>query len=110
MSTLSQFATGGIKSIQTGYVATIGIASGTGEEARYLDVTVSAVANIAKCLVTFNGSANTAGSTTSSSYNQSTSVFLIPTIRMLNSTTIRIMVSSSAANAIVGRWTLVEYF
>ena len=110
MSTLSQFATGGVKNIQTGYVATVGIASGTGEEAKYLDVTVSAVANIAKCLVTFNGSANSSGTTITSSYNASTSTFFIPTIRMLNSTTIRIMVSTPSASAIIGRWTLVEYF
>lgn len=112
MSTLSQFGSG-IKSIQTGYVGTAVVSIGTGEAFRYVDITVSAISNIAKCFVTFNGSANNQSSDTNSWYysNAIGGTFHIPTIRVLNSTTIRIMSSSTSvvANAFVGRWTLVEY-
>jgi hypothetical protein len=46
MSTLSQFAPfagGGLKSFQTGYANTTNATSGSGEDARYLDVTISSV-------------------------------------------------------------------
>lgn len=110
MSTLSQYGSG-IKSIQTGFVGTNAVSFGSGEAASYVDITVSAVSNISKCLVVFNGSANTTGSVISSYYSFPSSGinWIIPTIRVLNSTTIRIMSSTSAAAGFVGRWTLVEY-
>lgn len=112
MSTLSQFGSG-VKSVQTGYVATTTVSTGTGEASRYVDITVSTISNISKCFVVFNGSANNQSSDTNSWYYSSTinGTFLIPTIRVLNSTTIRIMSSSSTVIALgfVGRWTLVEY-
>lgn len=112
MSTLSQFGSG-VKSIQTGYVGTNSVFVGTGEAFRFVDITVSAVSNISKCFVVFNGSANTLSSDTISWYSSSSigNTSHIPTIRVLNSTTIRIMSSSTStiANAFVGRWTLVEY-
>ncbi len=111
MSTLSQYGSG-IKSIQTGFVGTNIISIGSGEAAIYVDITVSAVSNISKCLVVFNGSANNTGSVISSYYSfpsNSTFSWIIPTIRVLNSTTIRIMSSTSATAGFVGRWTLVEY-
>ena len=45
MSNLSQFApfAGGLKSFQTGYVATTTASSGSGEDTRFTDVTISAV-------------------------------------------------------------------
>jgi hypothetical protein len=112
MSTLSQYGSG-IKSIQTGFVGTTTVSTGTGEALRYVDITVSAVSNISKCFVVFNGSANNQVSDTNSWYYSGTisGTFLIPTIRVLNSTTVRIMSSSSSilASGFVGRWTLVEY-
>ena len=109
MSTFSQFAGGGVRSIQTGYVQTSGLAVGSGEELKYFDVTVSAVTNVAKCLVTFNGSANSGGSSAATYYNSGIPL-VIPTIRVLNSTTIRIMMSSAVVVNLTGRWTLIEYF
>lgn len=110
MSTLSQFAAGGVKSIQTGFVQASFSLFGSGEEARYIDVTVSAVTNVAKCFVTFNGSANSGGSLTAAYYNSTITFTVIPTVRVLNSTTIRIMSSNASATNITGRWTLIEYF
>jgi hypothetical protein len=39
----------------------------------------------------------------------STSTFGIATIRVVNSTTIRIMTTTTSLSLLVGRWTLVEY-
>ena len=110
MSTLSQFAGGGIKSVQTGYIATSSLSSGTGEEVKYFDVTVSTVTDITKCFVTFNGSAAAGGTGVAGAYFFSTSVITYaPTIKIISPTTIRIMSNSGSIFSITGRWTLVEY-
>ena len=51
-----------IRSVQSGYVAGAGSSASTGENARYLDTTITAVADTAKCVVTIlqQGGADTA--------------------------------------------------
>lgn len=108
MSTLSQFGSG-VRSIQTGYVSTSSTTyTGVGEQYYYLDVTVSALANITKCFVTFDGAWNGGSSGFVALYSAASIGSAIATTRVINSTTIRIMTSSPYSH-VVGRWTLVEY-
>lgn len=94
MSGLSASASA-IKSIQTGYVDGLPN-TGTGEDALYLDVTVSAV-DVSKSVIIITRSA--AGADTSSYRNN---------VRLLNSVTVRI--SGFSGYTSVGlRWQLLEY-
>jgi hypothetical protein len=111
MSTLTQFSGGGIKSIQTGYLANaMAVLGATTEELYYLDVTVSAITNTTKCVIQFDGAANN-GAVGYSSYYSPSWIMYIPTTRIVNSTTLRIMVrNTGAANPyLTGRWTITEY-
>lgn len=108
MSTLSQFGSG-VRGVQTGYVATSSATfTGSGEQYYYVDITVSALANITKCFLTFDGAWNTGSLGFAALYSAASSGSAIATTRVINSTTIRIM-TSSAYTVLVGRWTLVEY-
>lgn len=117
MSTLSQFGSG-IKSIQTGYVGGLS-ATGSNQSATNTedywrwDITVSAVVDITKCVIVFNGGSSISGNF-GPSYNSSNILSGIPTYRMLNTTTLRIMqFNPSSAGSILsflwGRWQIVEY-
>lgn len=107
MSTLSQFGSG-VRGVQTGYVATSSATfTGSGEQYYYVDITVSALANITKCFLTFDGAWNSSLGFVAL-YSAASSGSAIATTRVINSTTIRIM-TSSAYTVLVGRWTLVEY-
>lgn len=94
-----------IKSIQTGYVNTGTVSTGTGEETRYLDVTISAV-NPAKAVIEFIGGS---GNNASNSMNYNGANSFKCTTRFVNATTLRIMTLNTATTTIVGRWTVVEY-
>lgn len=108
MSTLSQFGSG-VRGVQTGYVATSSATfTGSGEQYYYVDITVSALANITKCFLTFDGAWNSGASGLVALYSAGSVGSAIATTRVINSTTIRIM-TSSAYTVLVGRWTLVEY-
>jgi hypothetical protein len=108
MSNLTQFApfaSGGLKSFQTGYFSTGSTVAGSGEDARYFDVTISSVV-VAKSITGFQGSAPpyTPGS---NYYYDSANAQGIVTSRVTSTTNIRI------ANAVnhqfmVGRWQVAE--
>lgn len=105
---------GGVKSIQTGYVRSATLASGTGEDNRYLDITISGV-NVSKSMVMVSGSggAGTLGFDGSyySSVTSSGVVFvLFP--KLTSATNLRLGtkdVNSNSASSIAARWTVVEY-
>ncbi|MBI2882525.1 MAG: hypothetical protein HYY11_01225, partial [Candidatus Methylomirabilis oxyfera] len=82
-----------IASIQTGFLSGAP-SSGTGEDARYLDVTIAAV-NTAKSVVLLNGEGN------GNSY-------VALTGRLLNSTTLRVA-DSTVITGLNCRWTVVEF-
>ena len=102
MTTLSELfpSSGAIKSIQTGWVASVA-SSGSGEDAKYVDVTVSAV-TVANCVCFFYGAS---GSTATGSQSYSAAVFAQP--RLTSTTNLRI--GSNAGTYITGRWYVVEY-
>jgi len=109
MSTLSQFSGGGVKSIQTGYVQYLtSTGLGTGEEGRYWDITVSAVSNTTKCIIQFDGAAT--GSSAAPTYNSSQYLAFIPTTKLVNFTTLRIMIPTTLSAVATGRWTITEYY
>lgn len=94
-------ATSPIKSIQTGYASSAALSSGSGEDSKYLDVTISAV-NAAKSVVMFEGGAGSSISA-STSYSNTNKC----TYRLTSSTNLRI--SNPSQSAIAGRWQVVEY-
>lgn len=119
MSTLTQFVGSGssIKSIQTGYVgglANTGTNQSTtlNEDYWRWDITVSAVTDITKCVILFNGG-TTSTSSVGPTLNGGSFLSGIPTYRMLNTTTLRIMQftgsNTSSLNYLWGRWQIIEY-
>lgn len=104
---------GGVKSIQTGYVDSTSPTTGTGEDNRHVNVTISAVSSMAKCVVTFDGSGAT-NSNSSGGYSApgTSSDVMVVTARLTSTTNLRLGTKSVAAQnagGIAGRWTVVEY-
>ena len=96
------FASGGVKSIQEGFTSGA-TSTSTGEDIRYVDITISAVV-VAKCVVEFIGGAGTSAAaalTPASNY--------ICTARLTGTTTLRIA-TTNTVTTIAGRWRVVEAF
>lgn len=103
MSSLSQFLGGGLKSYQTGFVSTTSFSTGSGEDARYVDVTISSV-DTAKAFVLFQGAWD---STTSAAMTRAGG--RDATYRLTSATNLRISTNSiTGTAALVGRWQVVE--
>lgn len=92
MSVYSQFISAGVKSIQTAYIST-GVTNGSGEDTRYVDVTVSSV-NTAKSVVWYVD--NYVGDKA--------------TARLTSSTNLRIGKIDTASGAFAGRYYIVEFY
>jgi hypothetical protein len=114
MSSLSQFApfaSGGLKSYQTGYVMVINPASGSGgQDSRIVDVTVSSVST-SKTMCSFDGAGGNSGaSERGQAYSQDAYAFAIVAPRMTSSTNLRLATSYSLASVecIQGRWQIAE--
>ena len=107
MSNLSQFFSGGgVKSIQTGYVNTATTSTGTGEDARFLNVTISSV-NTAKAYAWFVGGwAASEGNATLKSVDGVGIFECLP--RLTSSTNLRLS-SNRTEPGISGRWYVVEF-
>lgn len=105
MTTLSElFPKETVKSIQTGYINTTA-SSGSAEDEKYYDVTISAV-TVANCFCEFVGSSASTTATTRN-YEKGTDPYQsIPTIRLTSTTNLRI---TGKGAAIGGRWTVTEY-
>ena len=111
MTALSElFPSSAIESIQEGYVAVASLTAGSGEDAHYTDVTISAVV-IAKSVAVFEGIAgNNAGYPTA--YTISSGVFgREPTARLTSTTNLRIASAGGTTppTHMTGRWKVVEY-
>lgn len=107
MSTLSQFAPfagGGLKSFQTGFIST-NMNVGSGEDVRYLDITVSAVVT-AKTIGAFQGSLGSNTHALYSGYGGEDSG--IATTRMISTTSLRLANNRNIAAYLSGRWQLAE--
>ena len=111
MTTLSElFPQSAIASIQTGFVDSDFLSTGSGETTRYLDVTVSAVV-AANCRIYFDGTANSNAFYNQSYFGATTASNFAVTATLTSTTNLRLACSNSgtvAAN-ISGRWTIVEY-
>lgn len=125
MSTLTQFASGGVKQIITGYVkaaaptnsATPG---GTGsEDYHYYDITHGGTLDPAKCVVTFDGGSHYISYSPYSSPPGSSTAFVtrIATARLTSSTNLRLATAYETAIGaslnyyyFTGRFTIVEYY
>jgi hypothetical protein len=105
---------GGVKSIQTGYVRSTTLATGVGEDERYVDVTVAGV-NVSKSLVLVSGSAALGTLGFDGMYYSSVSsnggVFVL-FAKLTSATNIRIgtkVANNQTATSVAARWTVVEY-
>jgi len=117
MSNLSQFAPfagGGLKSFQTGYAATSSASSGSGEDTRFLDVTISSVST-SKAIPCMFGSAMRADIANAAAYTLAGTIALgIVMPRLTSSTNLRLSVTTdfgapgSTTTAILGRWQVAE--
>lgn len=112
MSTLSSFI-GSNVTIQTGYVSTSSLTSGTGEETKLLNVTITAVNDITKCMVFFvGGAASTSSGTVAITINNDNTTssesnyWILP---KLTSTTNLRLCSPQGGLYFHGRWYVVEY-
>ena len=108
--TLDSLLGGGLKSYQTGAIAG-GVAVGTGEDLRYVDVTVSSV-DVLKTACSFDGgfALGTSTELPMQKYGGSSSVVVKTcTIRMVNATTVRISTLDTGGTArMAGRWQIAE--
>lgn len=107
MSSLSQFAPfagGGLKSFQTGFIS-VTSSAGSGEDARFVDVTVSAV-TVAKTLPTFIGSSTNAGSAVYFGNADNPVAQVLP--RMISTTVLRLACPFAISPITVGRWYIAE--
>jgi hypothetical protein len=117
MSTLSQFAPfagGGLKSFQTGYASTTAASSGSGEDTRFLDVTISSVST-SKAIPCIFGSGQRADVALVAAYAYAGTLTLgIVLPRLTSSTNLRLSIngdlgaSGGTTTAIVGRWQVAE--
>ena len=103
-------SSGGLKSYYTGAYAG-GVSVGTGEDLRYVDITVSSV-DVLKTVCSFDGgfALGTSTEIPLHKYGGSSSVVVkLCTARMINATTLRIATRDSGGEArIVGRWQIAE--
>ena len=115
MSSLSQFApfaSGGLKSYQTGYVSATPSA-GSGEDNRFFDVTVSSVST-SKTMCSFAGSGSSSATASRSMLysagSGSTEIAYIFSARMTSATNLRLANASSEGNCqgVQGRWQIAE--
>jgi hypothetical protein len=112
MTIRKSLAGGGMKKHAEGYVASETLSTSTGEDNRYLDVTISALPDAAKAYVEFHGSGGNqnGGNVNSGSYYSglASHVNYVVTSRVFNSTTIRlstkIIGSSGHAISLAGRY------
>lgn len=97
----------GVKSIQSGYVSSTSMTTGTGEDTTYVNVTISSV-NISKSIVYFTGGAS--GDTGNAIMRNADGVYSTDCFpRLVDSTTLRLSSPRPGVGAIVGRWTVKEY-
>jgi hypothetical protein len=114
MSSLSQFApfaSGGLKSYQTGYVMVVSPSfGGGGQDDKIVDVTVSSVST-SKTMCSFAGAGGSVEVLESGqAYSQNGYAFAIVAPRMTSSTNLRLATSYSLANVVCiqGRWQIAE--
>jgi hypothetical protein len=111
MSNLSQFApfaSGGLKSFQTGYGGGV-ITTGSGEDQGFFDITISSV-NTAKAIPGgFGGSGQNSGLTNSNLYfYQGGNTLASVMMRLTSSTNLRLSSPGGAIGGIVARWQVAE--
>lgn len=107
MTTLSElFPRSAVESIQTGFVDTT-LSTGSGETAKYLDVTISAVV-VANCVMTFDGSFGT-NTTTAGGIGYGSAANYFATSQLTSTTNLRLGAPDAGMTYITGRWTVVEY-
>jgi hypothetical protein len=98
---------GGLRSYQTGYVAG-GVAAGSGEDSRFVDVTVNSV-NVLKTACSFDGGFVGTTNIQAAMEKSGPSQTKLCTIRMINPTTVRISTLDSGGDSrLVGRWQIAE--
>lgn len=90
---------------QTGYVSTTSVSTSTGEDIRYVDVTITAVSAVAKCIVIFDG-ASGASLAAAQSISGSADAYRV-TARLTSTTNLRLAMPHADA-AIVGRWQVID--
>lgn len=116
MSNLTQFAPfagGGLKSFQTGYAANNNATTGTGEDTKYVDVTISSV-NTAKAIPAAYGSGIRSGYAYIATYYFSGARIAIILPRLTSGTNLRLSCMFNAGDeyaegtGIASRWQVAE--
>lgn len=88
-----------IASYQSGYVGAAPATGGTGQDARYIDVAIAAVASTAKCVILVNGY-----------HDDGTGNGPTAMARLTSTTNLRISTpQGGAGGAIYARWQVVEF-
>ena len=108
MTNLSDlFPQSAVQSVQEGYIDVTSLSTGSGEDTRYKDITISAV-DTAKCVCRFVGTmASSSANARYYNYNMAPAQH-IPTAKLTSTINLRIGCSTTDAY-IAGRWVVVEY-
>lgn len=98
-----------VASLQTGYVGTNTVSTSTGEDLRFVDVTISAVSNVNKCFINFMGVSAQGGAASGNYYPPSGANGTAAITARLTSTTNLRLSCAVAMTGISGRWLVLEY-
>lgn len=98
--------------VQTDYVATSTLTSGSGEDTRYVNVSITAVSDTTRCIVEFEGGAATVGATPQGMVQDNVTgasggVVYKCTARLMSTTQLRIS-CPAVVNSINGRWRVID--
>jgi hypothetical protein len=103
---------GGMKKHAEGYIDTRTLSSDTGEDAKYVDVTISALPDLSKAECVFIGaSTNWSDNDDLPAYQSSTATRAMGIVlpRLTSATNLRLSLASAAAGGVRGRYTVWDF-
>jgi hypothetical protein len=103
---------GGMKKHAEGYIDTRTLSSGTGEDAKYVDVTISALPDISKAECVFIGAATSwTDNSDLPAYQASQTARAMGIVlpRLTSATNLRLSLASDGVQGVRGRYTVWDY-
>ena len=109
---------GAVKSVQSGFISSANVSSGTGEDLKYVDIPINNV-NVGKCEIKFEGSGYIDTITTAHFqggivcamiYGGYAYGWIMPSTKLINGTTLRLSSLGFDMLNVRGRWKVTEYY
>lgn len=97
----------GVKTIQTGFLDSVGGSTGTGEYLRYYDVTLGTAVVVANCVAFFQGGASDTGDRGILKAGSTAASEVTAVVTGVN--TLKLGSPDSTYDTFTGRWYVIEY-